>query len=157
MVSVWVNNDMVLWHIYVSPSPVNWPIIAWGNGTFGTHNLPESISTIFNGYLGPKNKIFVHKSFWKWHQQIDIHFMQAIMCWLAKESLWPSDIIWGQWTGLSLIAIMACHLFCAKPTPDPKLIYCQLNLFLKNFCGVGSIFSFETMHLKMLSVNWCLF
>ena len=32
------------------------------------------------------------------------------------------------WTGSALVQLMACHLFGAKPLPDPILTYCQLDL-----------------------------
>ena len=31
-----------------------------------------------------------------------------------------------RWTGSTLIQIMACHLFGAKPLPEPMMPYCQL-------------------------------
>ena len=32
-----------------------------------------------------------------------------------------------QWTGSSLVQVMACRLFGAKPLPEPVWIYCQLD------------------------------
>ena len=32
-----------------------------------------------------------------------------------------------QWTGPSLVQVMACRLFDAKPLPEPMLVYCQLD------------------------------
>ena len=32
-----------------------------------------------------------------------------------------------QWTGPALAQVMACHLFGAKPLPEPTLTYCQLD------------------------------
>ena len=32
-----------------------------------------------------------------------------------------------QWTGPALVQVMACHLFGAKPLPEPMLTYCQLD------------------------------
>ena len=31
------------------------------------------------------------------------------------------------WTGSSLVQVMACHLFSAKPQPKQIMIYCQLD------------------------------
>ena len=33
----------------------------------------------------------------------------------------------SQWTGSSLIQVMACRLFDAKPSPEPMLVQCQLD------------------------------
>ena len=32
-----------------------------------------------------------------------------------------------QWTGSSLVQVMACHLFGTKPLPETMLAYCQLD------------------------------
>ena len=32
-----------------------------------------------------------------------------------------------QWIGSSLVQVMACRLFGAKPLPEPMLVYCQLD------------------------------
>ena len=40
----------------------------------------------------------------------------------------PSDAYMCQWTGSTLVQIMACHLFGAKPLPEPTLTYCRLDL-----------------------------
>ena len=39
----------------------------------------------------------------------------------------PSATYMRQWTGSSLIQVMACRLFGAKPLPEPMLAYCQLD------------------------------
>ena len=33
----------------------------------------------------------------------------------------------GRWTESSLVQVMACRLFRAKPLPEPMLVYCQLD------------------------------
>ena len=33
-----------------------------------------------------------------------------------------------QWTGSAAVQVMACHLFNAKPLPEPMLPFCQLDL-----------------------------
>ena len=40
------------------------------------------------------------------------------------NSLRPSDAYMGRWTGSSLVQIMACRLFGAKPLSEPMLEYC---------------------------------
>ena len=32
-----------------------------------------------------------------------------------------------RWTGSSLVQVMACRLFGAKPLPEPMMAYCQLD------------------------------
>ena len=39
----------------------------------------------------------------------------------------PSAIYMRQWTGPSLVQVMACRLFGAKPLPEPMLVYCPLD------------------------------
>ena len=48
--------------------------------------------------------------------------------------------------------VMACHLFGAKPLPEPMLSYCHLDtrkqISVKNRIGILS-FSFKKMHLQL--------
>ena len=37
-----------------------------------------------------------------------------------------------QWTGSTLVQVMACHLFGTKPLPEPTLAYCLLDPFRNN-------------------------
>ena len=39
----------------------------------------------------------------------------------------PSAAFMRQWTGSSLVQVMACRLFGAKPLPETMLTYCQLD------------------------------
>ena len=39
----------------------------------------------------------------------------------------PGDTYMCNWTGSSLVHIMACHLFGAKPLPEPIMTSCQLD------------------------------
>ena len=39
----------------------------------------------------------------------------------------PSAAYMRQWTGSSLVQIMACRLFGVKPLPEPMLPYCELD------------------------------
>ena len=39
----------------------------------------------------------------------------------------PSHVIWCRWIWWLLNQVLACHLFSAKPLPEPVLAYCQLN------------------------------
>ena len=44
----------------------------------------------------------------------------------SLQLIHPSAAYMRQWTGSSLIQVMACRLFARKPLPEPMLIYCQL-------------------------------
>ena len=43
------------------------------------------------------------------------------------NSFSPSTPYKRQWTGSELVQVMVCHLFGAKPQPEPMLTYSQLN------------------------------
>ena len=70
------------------------------------------------------------------HQHLSAQIMEnanVFLCHLTQfsllslNSLWPSDASWYQRTRLSLVHIVACSLFGAKPLPKPTLNYCQLE------------------------------
>ena len=71
----------------------------------------------------------------------------------------PSAAYMRQWTGSSLVQVMPCRLFGAKPLPEPKLTYCQLDngllgsYFSEIWIGILS-FSYKKMQLKMSSAKW---
>ena len=44
-------------------------------------------------------------------------------------SIPPSGPYMCHWTGLALVQVMACWLFCPKPLPKPMLPYCQWDLW----------------------------
>ena len=44
------------------------------------------------------------------------------------------------WTGSSLVQVMACLLFGAKPLPEPMLAYCQLDSWEHNWVKFESKF-----------------
>ena len=44
----------------------------------------------------------------------------------AFNSSPPSAAYMRQWTGSALVQVVACHVFGAKPLPEPMLAYCQL-------------------------------
>ena len=41
-----------------------------------------------------------------------------------------------QWTGVALVQVMACRLFGAKPSPEPMLPYCQMDLCEQTFSEI---------------------
>ena len=54
------------------------------------------------------------------------HFLNQ--CWIIIISLSsPSAAYMRQWTGSSLVQVMACRLFGAKPLPEPMASHCQLG------------------------------
>ena len=58
-----------------------------------------------------------------------------------------------QWTGLSLVQVMACRLVGARPLPEPTLSYCQLDP-KEQFQIQIQTFSLIKMHFKMSSAQW---
>ena len=51
---------------------------------------------------------------------ITINFLDPLV-----NSLWSSDMTWCWWTGSSVVQVIACGLFDAKPLPKPMLTYYQ--------------------------------
>ena len=62
----------------------------------------------------------------------------------------PSVAYMRQWTGLSLVHVMACRLFGAKPLPEPMLDYCQLDSWEQ----VSVKFEFEFYHCHSRKCIW---
>ena len=68
----------------------------------------------------------------------------------------PSVTYIRQWTGSSLVQVMACCLFTAKPLPVLMLVYCQLESWeqiLVKFESEFYHFAFKKMHLKFSSAK----
>ena len=62
----------------------------------------------------------------------------------------PSAAYMHQWTGSSLVWVMACRLIGAKPLPTPMLTYCQLDSW-----GHYSVkFESEFYHFQSRKCNW---
>ena len=73
------------------------------------------------------------------------------------NSVRPSDAYMRLQHRPSLVQIMACRLFGAKPLSEPMLAYCQLHPRNKpqwHFIKITQ-FSFKKMHLKILSASMC--
>ena len=49
------------------------------------------------------------------------------------NSLKPGDTFMHQWTGSSLVQVMACHLCTASRLPELMLMWCQLDAWKQNF------------------------
>ena len=55
-----------------------------------------------------------------------------------------------QWTGSSLVQVMACRLFGAKPLPEPILAHCELN----SWEHISVKFDSECYHFHSRWRNW---
>ena len=62
----------------------------------------------------------------------------------------PSAAFMRQWTWSSLVQVMACRLFGAKPLPEPMLAYCQLDYWEH----ISMKFEFEFYHFHSRKCNW---
>ena len=78
------------------------------------------------------------------------HF-NSTKCMLMNSSP-PSAAYMRQWTGSSLVQVVACRLFGAKPLPEPMLVYYQLDSW-KHITVKFGILSLKKMQLKMPSVK----
>ena len=110
---------------------MSWSLIA------GQHVLKQcsfDMQHCFNGIS------YVHK----WYAFIKCwHCNGQYWVYCLEEKLWPksearhvltvinssppSAAYMRQWTGPSLVQVMACCLFGTKPLPEPMLAYCQLD------------------------------
>ena len=55
-----------------------------------------------------------------------------------------------QWTGSSLVQVMACCLFGAKPLPEPALAHCQLHSWEQ----ISVKFESKFYHFHSRNCNW---
>ena len=103
-------------------------------------------------YLGPLSLYLYHLSL----------IEHSVLCGLYADlkgminSSPPSAAYMRRWTGPSLVQVMACRLFSAKPLPEPMLAYCQLDSWEQIFSEIIIeilSFSFKKMHLKMPSAK----
>ena len=94
------------------------------------------LSHYLNKWLLHVNQTFRHKLQWNFTQTIwfTSNKMHCKMlsakcgpfCSLLNSSP-PGATYMRHWTGSSLVQVMACRLFGAKPLPEPMLVYCQLD------------------------------
>ena len=90
-----------------------------------------------------------------------IHIIAGI-CWFQLcqcntfHSSPPSAAYMRQWTVSTLVQVIACRLFSAKPLPEPNAGLLSVGLLVTNFSeiriGILS-FSFKKMHSKLSSVK----
>ena len=62
----------------------------------------------------------------------------------------PSAAYMRQWTGSSLVQVMACRLFGAKPLPEPMLTYCELD----SWEHISVKFESEFYHFHSGKCSW---
>ena len=62
----------------------------------------------------------------------------------------PSAAYMHQWTGSSLVQVMACRLFGAKPLPEPIPAYCQLDSWKQ----ISVKFESELYHFHSRKCIW---
>ena len=70
------------------------------------------------------------------------------------NSLRPSDAYMCKQTKPSLVQIMACRLFGAKPSSEPMLIYGQLEIKFSEISMGIQTFSFKKLRFEMSSGKW---
>ena len=77
----------------------------------------------------------------------------------ATQSLRPSDANTRQWGSLSLVGVMVCRLFGAKPLPEPMRLYCQFNPKEQHCCysKMRLKISPGKYRLQSIGIFWCIF
>ena len=101
-------------------------------------------------------EVLVRLRSWKFKKKFNILLfgvMQHLSVLVAVNSLRPSDAYMRQQTRPPLVQILACHLFSAKPLPEPVMTYFQLDPWEQisvNFIEITT-FLLTKLHLKMLS------
>ena len=86
-------------------------------------------------------------------KHISLTDILIISWWTALKSSPPSAAYMRQWTGSTLVQIMASCLFGAKPLSKPMLQYCYLDTNFSEILIEIITFSFKKMHLKVLSAK----
>ena len=77
---------------------------------------------------------------------------RPVICFI--NSLRLSDTYRCQWTGSSLVQVMACHLFGAKPLPEPMLTCLPIISLETDCCEISSkIQTFRKMDTKIPSAK----
>ena len=70
----------------------------------------------------------------------------------SDNSFWSSDAYMRQYNILTLLHIMACSLFGAKPSPEPMLPHCQLGPNKHNSVTFSS--KFKSFYSRKCSWKW---
>ena len=66
----------------------------------------------------------------------------------------PSAAYMSQWSGSTLVQVMVCCLFSAKPLPEPMLSYCQLHPWERTSVKFES--KYKTFHSRKCTRKRCL-
>ena len=82
------------------------------------------------------------------------HSLNAAQLISVINSSSPSTPYIRQWNGWSLVQVMACRLFGAKPLPKPMLLYCQLDSWEQVSVKFESEFCY--FHSIKCILKWCL-
>ena len=88
-------------------------------------HFPDAYPPIFKVHVAPV--IVAIENFtakWNYDFRSDILNMLA-----SVNSSPPSAAYMRQGTGSSLVQVMSCRLFDAKPLPEPVLAFCQLDFW----------------------------
>ena len=76
-----------------------------------------------------------------WRRCVYCHCTHRIgFYWLDINSSPPNATYMRQWTGSTLVQVIACCLFGTKPLPEPMLSYCQLYLYKQTSVKFESIY-----------------
>ena len=127
--STWNWWVYVYWNLYEGTTElcdlstlVVFPCSAWRHQAITSTKI--DLSLIWSSSIHLRTiplKIF-RISFTQWH--LKIRHMKSGPHLPAANVL---ITIWLQRTGSSLVQVMACHLFGAKPSPEPMLNLCELD------------------------------
>ena len=69
---------------------------------------------------------------WDWSNRINVSYQKLASDYnsdlkILVNSLWPNHTIWHHVFLSSLVQLMTCHLYSAKPLTESMMIYCQLD------------------------------
>ena len=79
---------------------------------------------------------------WKFHPNEDISFSGLFLMSMRPGVMYHMC----QWTGLSFVEVMVCHLFSTKPHPEPTIIFLSIVHPEINFKKVES--KYKTMNSR---------
>ena len=125
----WVNSLWTHCGSVATCGDIIWANTGLGNDLLSddTKPFPELVLTC----LSPVDRQFHRKSsryqslICVWKYTVNITATSPRGQWVNSSP--PSAAYMRQWIGSALVQIMACHLFGAKPLPQPVLAYCQLD------------------------------
>ena len=67
-----------------------------------------------------------------WRKILVLRFKTKFTCLFPRlqliNTMWQGDMYMHQWNGSSLFQVFPCHLWGAKPLPEPVMTYYQMNL-----------------------------